>query len=189
MKTFVKIMWAIGGFLLVLCGCMAFFNPFSGVVTFEIAVGIGLIVSGLLSVITYAVTRKVLLGAGWVLADGLLSVVLGAILLIAMTYSDLVTAEFAAVISVVFAVIVGIWLISTAITQITRAVDLHKLGAKGWGWGLCFGIIGLLCALCLFCRPVVTMMGAMSFVLGISLIVGGVSLIARCFSRDIEYYD
>src|SRR5574344_743952 len=183
MKIFLKIMWALGGIILILCGCSAFFNPMAGMVAFQTIIGAGLIISGILSIIGYAATQKILMGAGWILADGIMSLIFGGLIIFAMTYSDMLTAEFTAVVSVFIAVIIGVWLITTGVGQITRAVDLHKHNEKGWGWGIFFGIVSLLCAGAMFCKPVVMAMGTLSVFMGIILIVGGVSLVSRCFAR------
>ena len=122
MKTFVKIMWVLGGVILILASCMAFFNPVTGMITFETAVSIALLISGLLSVITYIATHKIMLGAGWILADGLISLVLGGIIMCAITSSDMITAQFTAAFSIFFAIIIGIWLIVSGVGQLTREI-------------------------------------------------------------------
>lgn len=186
MKTFIKVLWIIAGVVLIVGGIAAFFNPLAGITTFEAICGFALAVSGIMSIIAYCASSKVMLGAGWILAEGILSLILGGVILVASFSNGIIATEITGMLAKFVGWLLAFWLLFSGITHITRSVDLHKLSAKGWGWGLIWGILCIVCALGVFCQPVITALGTMSFVLGIILIVGGVSILARCFTRDIE---
>lgn len=186
MKTFVKVLWVIAGVILIGSGLTSFFNPLSGITTFEVICGFALAASGVMSIVAYCASSKVMLGAGWVLAEGILSLILGGIILVAGFSDGIIATEITGVLAMFVGWLLAFWLLFSGVTHITRSVDLHKLRAKGWGWGLVWGILSIICALAVFCKPVITALGTMSVVLGIVLIIGGVSILSRCFTRDIE---
>ena len=178
MNTFVKVLWVIAGIVLILGGCAAFFNPLSAYVVTEVIFGAALIISGIVSIIAYARTSKVMMGAGWVLADGILSLILGALI----CFSRYNEGLFAITIST----FLGLWLLFSGSSETIRSFDLHKLGAKGWGWLTAWGIICILGGIAVFCNPVITAVGTTSFLSGFILIAGGIAAITRCFTKDIE---
>ena len=178
MKVFIKVLCAIAGILLLLAGAATFFNPLASFVTISYIIGGALFVSGFLSIIAYFASRKVMLGAGWVLADGILSVVFGAMICFG-EYSK-------GFLSLTIGVIVGIWLLVSGINTLSRSFDMHRLGAKGWGWLTLWGILCIAAGVVVFCNPIISAIRITDMVVGLSLLVGGVSTLFRCFTRDIE---
>lgn len=178
MKTFLKVLWVIAGIVLILGGCAAFFNPLKAFVLTEVIFGAALMISGVVSIIAYIRTHKVIMGAGWILADGILTLILGALI----CFSHYSNGLFAITISA----FLGLWLLFTGISQTTRSFDLHKLGAHGWGWLTAWGVICIIGGVAVFCNPVITAVGTTSFISGIVLILGGVAAFSRCLARDIE---
>ena len=178
MKTFLKVLWVIAGIVLILGGCAAFFNPFKAFVVTEVILGAALIISGIVSIIAYIRTQKHMLGAGWILAEGILSLILG-LLICCSKYSN---GLFAITVST----FLGLWLLFSGVSQMIRSFDLHKLGAHGWGWITAWGIICIIGGVAVFCNPVITAVGTASFLSGIVLILGGIAALARCLTRDIE---
>lgn len=186
MKKFVKVLWIIEGVALIIGGCCAFFNPMAGFMTFQGICAISLLISGISSILAYIASHRVLLGAGWILSEGIITTILGALLLTALFYDGIIAKEIMASFAVVLSVILALWLAFYGVTHLTRSFDLHKLGASGWGWGTIWGIICIVCAIAVFCKPVVSAIGTTSFIMGLILIIGGISSISRCLTRDIE---
>lgn len=178
MKVLTKVLWAIAGIALILAGCMAFFNPLAAFLVFEYICGGALILSGVLSIIAYIATNKVMLGAGWVLADGIISLLLG-LLICFSRYND-------QIFSITISMALGLWLMFSGVSETSRSFDLKKLGAKGWGWLTAWGIICIICAVSIFCTPITSAIGITSFIEGIALILGGIAVMSRCLTRDIE---
>lgn len=178
MKTFLKVLWVIAGIVLILGGCAAFFKPFKAFVVTEVILGAALIISGIVSIIAYIRTQKHMLGAGWILAEGILSLILGLLI----CFSKYSNGLFAITVST----FLGLWLLFSGVSQMIRSFDLHKLGAHGWGWITAWGIICIIGGVAVFCNPVITAVGTASFLSGIVLILGGIAALARCLTRDIE---
>lgn len=178
LKTFVKVLWIISAILLILGGVIFFYNPLPAFIFTEYVVGGVLVLSGILNIIAYIRTHKVMLGGGWILAEGVLSLVLGALIF----FSKYNEALFAITLSVSL----GVWLLVSGISNFSRSVDLHKLGAKGWGWLTFWGIICIIAAVAFFCHPVAAAVGSVGWMTGFVMILGGISALVKCLARDIE---
>ncbi|MCQ4023372.1 MULTISPECIES: HdeD family acid-resistance protein [unclassified Ruminococcus] len=178
MKVFIKVLWAIGGVLLLLAGLATFFNPLASIITVSYIIGGALLIAGLLNIIAYFASRKVMLGAGWVLADGILSIIFGAMICFGEYSKGFLTLTIG--------VLVGIWLLVSGINYLSRSFDMHRLHAKGWGWLTVWGILCIIAGVIVFCNPIITAINIADIVVGLSLIVGGIAMLFRCFTRDIE---
>ncbi len=178
MKVFVKVLWIIAAVALILAGASTFFNPLSAFVTVSYIIGGVLVLSGIIGIIAYFVGRNVMLGAGWVLADGILSAIFGAMIIFG-EYSK-------GFLAVSIGIMVGMWLLISGVNTLTRSFDMHKLGARGWLWLTLWGLICIAAGVTVFCTPVISAVGISGMTLGLSLIVGGVAMLFRCLTRDIE---
>lgn len=178
MKKFTKVLWAIAGIALLLGGAATFFNPIQTFVVTEYIIGGAFLLSGVLGIIAYFAGRNVMLGAGWVLADGILSIVFGGMICFGQ-YSK-------GFLAVTIGVLVGIWLIVTGINNLSRSFDMHRLRAKGWGWLTFWGILCIAAGVIVFCKPVVSAIGISNMLVGIAMFLGGITMLFRCFTRDIE---
>ena len=183
MKVFVKVLWAIAGVVLILGGVSAFFNPVSAFIAWEYILGASFVISGLAGMIAYFAGRNVMFGAGWVLADGILSFIFGAMIIFG-TYNR---GFFLVAMSEFISILVGVWLIISGVNSLSRSFDLHRLNASGWGWLTFWGIICILAGILAFCNPLTTAVGLVaSMLIGLPLIIGGVAMLFRCFTTDIE---
>lgn len=178
MKVFIKVLWAIAGVLLVLAGVATFINPITALIAISYIIGGSLIISGLIGIIGYFSGRNVMLGAGWVLAEGIISVVFGAMICFG-EYSK-------GFLAISMSVLVGVWLIVSGVNSLARSFDMHRLQAKGWGWLTFWGMICIAAGVIVFCNPIISAAGLASMVVGLPLIIGGVATLFRCFTRDIE---
>ena len=78
MKTGVsKTLWLISGVLLVFAGVLAIVAPSSILLSLTIVFGLAMLISGIISVAVYIFCSKHLYGAGWLLAEGILTALLG----------------------------------------------------------------------------------------------------------------
>lgn len=164
----------VGGIIVSLCmivlGILFFVWPVkANIVIFTIAT-IGFIIFGVYEVITYFRTPSDLKN-GWTLANGIIFVILGFLILFSSTASMLVTFTF----------ILGFFAIFNGITQITNSAAIRKTGTAGSGLVLASGIINLLLGIFFLMAPFAALW-AIAFVLGIYLIVGGVALFAESAS-------
>ena len=178
MSKVLNVLWAISGVLVIAAGVSFIFNPLTGFVITEYIVGGVLILIGLISVFAYMGVHKELFGAGWILAEGLISIIFGSLICFSQ-FGNLLY-------SFTIAMALGIWLMFSGISQISRSLELHKLSAKGWGVPMFFGIICLIASISFFFNPVVSVVGATSYLFAIVMTIAGISIISRCFVKDIE---
>ncbi len=178
MSKVLKVLWVICGALVILGGISFIYNPLAGFLITEYIIGGALILVGIISIFAYIKAHKEMFGAGWILAEGLISLVLGSLI----CFSGIGDLLF----SFTIAMALGIWLMFSGVSQISRSMELHKLGAKGWGWPMFFGIVCLIAAVSFFFNPVSSAIGTVNFLLSVVMIIAGVSLISRCFVKDIE---
>lgn len=158
---FVKFLWLIAGILLVFAGIVTIFNPQGTLASIAFILGMVMLLSGIFDVVIFATTHDCILGAGWVLADGIFDILIAAFLF----GNHLVTA---AVIPYIFAM----WIIFTGITRMVTAFDLKKLGIAKWGW---LALIGAFAAalgvVSIFCPNVAAII--ISIFIGVFLILQG----------------
>lgn len=124
---------------------------------------IGFIVFGAFQIIGYARTPREYKN-GWRLANGIIYVVLGFLLL----------SEPGASMYLTYAFLLGFIAMYTGIMQCAEFFTLK--GVPGAGWALLSGIINIILSIFLIVTPFAATW-AMEYVLGIYLIVGGVALL------------
>lgn len=160
------VLLAVGGFY-----CM--FSPVSTYSALSIVIGVAMIVEGVGSAITWGNRRRLGLADGWTLAEAILSIVLGVLLL------GSYVLQFA--VDMFIAYMIAIWLVFAGIARIAVAIGVRKAqgqaGAKGWIVQLVLGVLIVICGiLCIF-NPLSVMAGV-GLMLGISIVVVGFELIA-----------
>lgn len=147
-----------GGIALVIIGFILLFVPGITLVTIAVVAGIGLLVIGIINIISYFAMRSTANLSGWALAYGIGDVILGVIFL----FHPLVTA-------VVIPWLVGIFIIAYGVFSIVIAWSLR--GVRGAGWMWFNAIYSILCGLCFIIWPEI-----FAYVLAFFLMFRGVSL-------------
>lgn len=135
MKETVKNWWLvlIKGIILVILAIFVFRHPVSALVGLALYVGISLLVTGIFLVIAALTNRKSVDNWGWRLAEGLMDILFGFVLL-----------SNPAVTAAVFPFIVGFWIIMYSIMFIADSFNDKKEGASDWWMGLIGGILGVI---------------------------------------------
>lgn len=168
MKKILRVLWLISGILLILAGVYCLFNPGAALVSIAYLVGISVLFDGISSLILFFAAHRELSGPGWILFDGIISTVMGILLLFTNLFAFVATA-----LPWIFAV----WVILKGIVAFLHSFDLKKLGGPFW---YILTIIGVLCAIfgvVSMIRPIVGAI-ALSIIIGIYLIGTGISTIA-----------
>ncbi len=178
MSKATKVFWIVMGVILILGGIAVFNNPFSAFLYTEALVGIILMTIGVLSIVVYIATHKMILGGGWILAEGIIALVIGLMLTFGR-YNE-------QIFSFILAFFIGFWLLSSGIMQITRSVELKKLQAKGWAWSAFWGALCVISGALSFMQPLYTSVMTTALFTGAILILSGISMISKSFIRDIE---
>ena len=135
-----RILNILAGVLLIAAGIYSLFNIGIAVFSAAILLGVFMLVYGLIQITVFARTSGVLMGAGWLLLDGILAVVMSLFLLFNQWFT-LLSLPF----------LFAIWLLFSGISRFVSAFDLRAVGMKSWGWVLTVGILlmigGFICML------------------------------------------
>ena len=164
----------IRGILFVLLGVAALLQPALAVIAFTFVFGIYAIVDGVMVVIAAIVARKEYSGWGWLIVQGVLTVIAGVLI---------VSLPAAAGLLGVFALL---WFlaISAFVGGIMELVQAAKVKGGSRGWAIAAGVIdflfGILIAVIAITDPAGAALATV-WVIGIGAIIIGVVLIVASF--------
>ena len=123
-------------------------------------VGIFMLASGIIEIVVFAATSRLLIGSSWLLLDGVLTVIL-----------SLLPFLFA------------LWLLFSGSSRFVSAFDLKALGVRNWGWALAIGIILMIAGFICMMDPWVGIT-AVGMTVGLVFLLEGVSsIIYACIPR------
>ena len=131
MKEALKNWWLvlIKGIILVLLSFFVFRHPVSALIGLALYIGISLMVTGVLLIIT-SLSNRNREQWGWQLAEGIIDVLFALILL----SNPAVTAS-------VFPFVVGFWIMMYGVILFINSFNLKKDGEKSWWMNLITGIL------------------------------------------------
>ena len=110
--------------------------------------------------------------AGWLLLDGVLTVILSLFLLLNQWFT-LMSLPF----------LFTAWLLFSGVSRFVSAFDLKALGVRAWGWVLALGIVLTVAGFVCMMDPWVSV-AAMGVTVGVVFLLEGVSAIFYgCISR------
>jgi uncharacterized membrane protein HdeD (DUF308 family) len=168
-KRRVRWMAALKGLVLMLLGGVALFYPIATILTFVIYVGITTIITGVIITIAAIVNYRVK-GWGWALAEGILDIIFGIVLL-----------SYPFMTALIFPIMVGFWIFFGGVLQISASIA-YRSEMKSWWLGLLFGIVAVGFAFWLLYTPVSSAL-ALTYVIGIFALVFGVYYIISAFTH------
>ena len=170
-KTVSRVLWIISGVLLIVAGVACLANPGSALTSVSVLLGLVMLVSGIVDIVIFAAGHSYMIGAGWFLVDGILTVLLSLFILCNKVFTAM-TLPF----------IFGMWLIFSGITKFVNSFDLQRLGVRGWGWFTALGIVLAVVGFISFLSPFAGAV-AIAVMVRVFLILQGISSILRgCFS-------
>ena len=171
-RTVSRVLWVIAGVLLVIAGIICLSSPATAVASLSLFLGIVMLFSGIVDIIIFATANKMLAGAGWFLADGILTILLSLFILGDQWFTAL-TLYF----------IFGMWLIFSGISTFSNSFALRRLGVRGWGWFTALGVILAVVGFFSFMDPFASVI-AMTVTVGVFLVLQGiVSILRGCLSH------
>ena len=132
----------LSGIIFVLMGIWTFMNPAEAYVALAFLFSISFIVSGLFESLFSITNRDVMDNWGWHLVVGILTLVVGFIMLIRPEIS-MATLPF----------YIGFVVLFRSMGAIGIAIDLRNYGVKSWGNTLLIGVLGLLLGFILLWNP------------------------------------
>ena len=145
-KQAVRYWWLllIVGIVLLAVGILVFVYPAQSYLGMSLLFGWVMLFAGILEVIVSASNRHYVTGRGWMLAGGIIEIVLGIILIFNVAISAATLPIF-----------LGFWLLLRAFSAIGLGSDLNALQVAGSGWTIFCGILLMLCALWILFQPLV----------------------------------
>lgn len=118
-----KGLWLISSVLLVFAGFLSIVSPAALLPVLMLVFGLIMLIAGLFDVAIFLMTREQGLGGSWLLADGILTVILAIYVLCNQTE-----------ISLVMVAVFGMWIIFSGVLRFLSSLDLFRTGAKSWWW-------------------------------------------------------
>lgn len=154
----------IAGVLLVLFGVVALVFPGLTLASMAFMVGAAFLFSGIVNIVTYLRDRDSLDLSGYVLAYGIVDVLVGLMFLV-----------HPVVFSVVLPWVAGLFVIVFAIYEIIGSFAVRRGGFSLWGWILVSGIASLLIGVSFYIWPemLALYVGLFALLRGASLVILG----------------
>ena len=171
----VRVLNIAAGVLLIAAGVYCLCNQDIAVLSAGLLLGLFMLVSGVIEIAVFAGTSGVLIGSGWLLLDGVLTVIMSLFLLFNQWFT-LLSLPF----------LFTIWLLFSGISRFVSAFDLRVLGVRAWGWVLAIGILLIVGGFGCMMDPWVSVV-AIGVTVGLVFILEGVSaIVCACISKRIE---
>ena len=168
----VRILNIVAGILLIAAGIYCLCNEDVAVLSAGLMLGIFMLAAGIAEIVVFAGTSGVLIGSGWLLLDGVLTVIMSLFLLFNQWFT-LLSLPF----------IFTVWLMFYGISRFVIAFDLHALGVRGWGWVLAVGILLMVAGFICMMDPWVSA-AAVGVTVGMVFLLEGISaIVCACISR------
>ena len=150
------------GILLLAAGIAIFFYPRQSYLGLAVLFGWLIFLSGVFETALAATSRHFITGRGWLLAGGIIEIILGVILIPNVAISE-----------AAMPIILGFWLLMRSFGTIGLGSDMATLGIHGAGWTIFTGILLLLCSLWILLLPLVFGSTAVLVWVSISLLFAG----------------
>lgn len=168
----VRILNIVAGILLIAAGVYCLCNEDVAVLSAGLMLGIFMLAAGIAEIVVFAGTSGVLIGSGWLLLDGVLTVIMSLFLLFNQWFT-LLSLPF----------LFTVWLMFSGISRFVSAFDLHALGVRGWGWVLAVGILLMVAGFICMMDPWVSA-AAVGVTVGMVFLLEGISaIVCACISR------
>lgn len=162
----------IMGIVFIAVGILALTTPKETYLSLAVLFSVSFLIVGLIEIIFSISFRKQLDGWGWSLASGILSSIIGVLLIIHPQISVITLPLF-----------VGFVVLFRSMMAIAWSIEFKKYKVPDWGWLLFAGIVGVILSFILIWNPVIGGLTVVVFT-GIALITVGVFHIH--FSIDLK---
>lgn len=154
----------IAGIVLFILGIVVFVYPQQSYIGMSLLFGWVILVTGILEVVLSATNRHFVTGRGWMLAGGIIEIILGIILIFNIALSAATLPVF-----------LGFWLLMRGFSTVGFGGDMNALSIPGSGWTIFSGILLLICAIWILVQPLVFGSAAVIIWVGISLLFAGIA--------------
>ncbi|MFS0783036.1 HdeD family acid-resistance protein [Bacillus sp. 1P06AnD] len=169
MNTFSRILILVSGILMIGLGFWFMVDPSVTLAAFTVFIGLLMMVSGIFHIIMYFYHRKYRRTSGWVLADGILTLLLGIVLV-----ADQISGTLA------LAYLFSFWVLFSGLLRVIGAFEARDFDIPYWGWIMAAGIIGILIGFMALFNPIIAAIG-IAFIIGAFFIVQGIFAIVTFY--------
>lgn len=152
----------IVGVLFIVTSVVVFSTPLASLLTLAIFMSMAFIISGIFEVVFAISNHKSMDNWGWSLMFGILTLIVGIMLLTNPPLSVLILSLY-----------VGFILLSRSIGSISFALDIKRYGMGSWVGLLIFGVLGVIASVILLLNPIYAGISAV-YLIGFSFLFGGV---------------
>lgn len=168
-KQAVRYWWLmlLVGMLLLALGILVFVYPAQSYVGLAVIFGWAMLAAGILEVVLSVTNEHFVTGRGWMLAGGIIQLILGLILIFNVALS-----------AAMLPIVLGFWLLMRAFAAIGLGGDMRALGVSGAGWTIASGILLTICALWMLFRPLVFGTTVVVVWVGIALLIAGIAALS-----------
>lgn len=159
------------GVLLIACGVACFIVPDTGYKILSYSIGAIIFLIGVMEMIGFYRYWLGLLGGSWILADAILTIIFGILLLLNETAVEVILPYFA-----------GFYIVTMGFVRFIGSFDLMSLRIPNWWGEMLLGLLDIILGITFCFLPG---SGALTIVvcMGILLVVSGISLIG-----DMVYF-
>ena len=150
------------GLLLLAVGILIFLFPARSYLELSMLLGWVILLAGILDVVLSATNRHFITGRGWMLAGGIIEMILGLVLIFNVALA-----------ATMLPLLLGFWLLMRAFSTIGLGSDMRTLEISGAGWTILMGILLLICSLWILFQPVGVGTSAVIVWVGITMLFAG----------------
>lgn len=150
------------GLLLLAVGILIFLFPARSYLELSMLLGWVILLAGILEVVLSATNRHFITGRGWMLAGGIIEMILGLVLIFNVALA-----------ATMLPLLLGFWLLMRAFSTIGLGSDMRTLEISGAGWTILTGILLLICSLWILFQPVGVGTSAVIVWVGITMLFAG----------------
>lgn len=165
-----RVLLFIIGMLLIVLGCALFSTPLLNSLVVAYGVCISMVIYGIFEIAHYFFHRQFYAISAWTLADGIITVILGMMLMFMPDVNLLATSIF-----------FTFWVMFTGITRTSAALVAKDLGITNWRWLLAVGLGGILFGILMLCYPLYNIL-AFGYLIPVAILIQGVSAISLACS-------
>lgn len=157
--TLVQSAWTLGGVALLIGAFIAAVTPNEELIFVTDYLGYLMLFAGVINIFVYLQNKNPLMGAHWIIADGLSTSFLALFPLInGVSYSILIPFFF------------GMWELFSGVIKIVECIELQDYKIKGWKWFAAIGGVELFSGLSSMIKPVDDLVGIHTVVAVIMII-------------------
>lgn len=155
------------GIAIFIVGVFVFRYPGVSYLAMAVTFGVLMLMAGVVNIVLAASTDSLAIGRGWLLAGGIIEVILGLIL----TFNPAVSV-------VTLPLFLGFWLMFRSFAMVGFGSDMRAARVSGAGWTIVLGVLLLICSIIIIAQPILYGIAAVVIWVGISMLIAGVATVA-----------